>query len=229
MLYGLIEKGGPVMWLLLGLSILSFSFIVFKFLHFRLRRVGESVCPEELARNLKLEGPEPVIASLKKLNSPLAHFGVSAIELSQSSCSEKVFNETIERCGVKNVREVEQFQRELATIAHVSPLIGLFGTVTGMIAAFQSLEQAGMQVSPSLLAGGIWEALLTTAFGLAIAIPTFAAHTYFDTRVDSLASQMKDILAVVRAFVEEREASSKVASFDLHSVSSPRLGVAHGV
>ena len=75
--------------------------------------------------------------------------------------------------------------RLLDTVAQLAPLLGLFGTVLGMIEAFQSLQEAGSQVDPSLLAGGIWVALLTTAVGLAVAMPTAMVLSWFESRMDS--------------------------------------------
>jgi len=75
--------------------------------------------------------------------------------------------------------------RLLDSVAQLAPLLGLFGTVLGMIEAFQSLQQAGSQVDPSLLAGGIWVALLTTAVGLAVAMPTSLVLSWFESRMDN--------------------------------------------
>ena len=75
--------------------------------------------------------------------------------------------------------------RLLDNVAQLAPLLGLFGTVLGMIEAFQSLQDAGAQVDPSLLAGGIWVALLTTAVGLAVAMPTAMVLSWFEARMDA--------------------------------------------
>ncbi|MEO0371883.1 MAG: MotA/TolQ/ExbB proton channel family protein [Pseudomonadota bacterium] len=80
---------------------------------------------------------------------------------------------------------LERGLRMLDSIAQISPLLGLFGTVLGMIEAFQAMQAAGAQVDPSLLAGGIWVALLTTAVGLAVAMPTSLVHSWFESRLDA--------------------------------------------
>ena len=82
--------------------------------------------------------------------------------------------------------------RALELIANLSPLLGLLGTVLGMIQAFQKLESAGNQVDPALLSGGIWQALLTTAVGLIVAIPALIAHQWLDRRIDRCAHVMED-------------------------------------
>jgi biopolymer transport protein ExbB len=85
--------------------------------------------------------------------------------------------------------------RALELIATIAPLLGLLGTVLGMISAFQALQQAGSKADPSLLAGGIWEALLTTAAGMAVAIPASAALTWFEAVIDALRQDLEDLSA----------------------------------
>jgi biopolymer transport protein ExbB len=82
--------------------------------------------------------------------------------------------------------------RGLELASTIGPLLGLLGTVTGMIAAFQALQEAGSRADPATLAGGIWEALLTTAAGMAVAIPAQVALTWFDSVVDALRHDMED-------------------------------------
>ena len=80
---------------------------------------------------------------------------------------------------------LERGFRFLDSVAQLAPLLGLFGTVLGMIQAFQSLQEAGAQVDPSLLAGGIWVALLTTAVGVVVAMPTAFVLAWFEGRMDA--------------------------------------------
>ena len=82
-------------------------------------------------------------------------------------------------------------------IASLSPLLGLLGTVLGMIEAFQQMEAAGSQVDPSILSGGIWQALLTTAVGLAVAIPVVIMHGFFERKCDRIAFLLDDALTRV--------------------------------
>jgi biopolymer transport protein ExbB len=89
--------------------------------------------------------------------------------------------------------------RPLELIATIAPLLGLLGTVLGMIAAFQALQEAGNRADPATLAGGIWEALLTTAAGMAVAIPASMALTWFESVVDRLRLEMED--AATRIFL----------------------------
>ena len=79
-------------------------------------------------------------------------------------------------------------------ISNIAPLLGLLGTVIGMITAFSKLEESGSRVDPAILAGGIWEALLTTAFGLIVAIPALAAFYWLDGRVDNVREDMRHLI-----------------------------------
>lgn len=93
------------------------------------------------------------------------------------------------------VRRMEESLRGLATIASITPLLGLLGTVVGMIRAFMQIEAHGANVSAGLLAGGIWEALLTTAAGLTVAIPCLLFHNLFQGRIEWVEGQLSRLAA----------------------------------
>jgi biopolymer transport protein ExbB len=105
--------------------------------------------------------------------------------------------EEVERAGEAELGALESNLRGLEVIASLSPLLGLLGTVLGMIRAFMRLEEAGARVDPGLLSGGIWEALLTTAVGIAVAIPALAALAWLESQVDTVRLTLSD--AVTRA------------------------------
>lgn len=95
---------------------------------------------------------------------------------------------TIAAAGL--IREMEKSLKGLATVATISPLLGLLGTVVGMIRAFIQIESHGAAVNPGLLAGGIWEALLTTAAGLTVAIPCLMFYNYFQGRIEHVEGEL---------------------------------------
>ena len=105
------------------------------------------------------------------------------------------------RLGGDTLEQLRSWFRPLEVIATLAPLLGLFGTVLGMIQAFQQLEAAGNQVNPAILSGGIWEALLTTAAGLAVAIPTVAALNWLERRTERFAHDTDS--AVARLFTRD--------------------------
>ncbi|MGI9507176.1 MAG: MotA/TolQ/ExbB proton channel family protein [Geminicoccaceae bacterium] len=103
--------------------------------------------------------------------------------------------ENVTRLAADHLALLRQHFRTLEVIASLAPLLGLFGTVLGMIEAFRELETAGAKVDPSLLSGGIWEALLTTAVGLAVAIPTVVVLNLLEQRVDNFAHQLDSLIS----------------------------------
>jgi len=92
----------------------------------------------------------------------------------------------------QEVRSLSSYLQTLATIGNIAPLLGLLGTIIGMIKAFMVIQQMGGKVNAAVLAGGIWEAMLTTAFGLAVALPTMVAHSYLLARVDAYEARLRD-------------------------------------
>jgi biopolymer transport protein ExbB len=122
--------------------------------------------------------------------------------LSISPMSEEKRLRTIQASGSKELRAFESHLRGLEMAANISPLLGLLGTVTGMVKAFSGIQQVGSRVDPSILAGGIWEALLTTVAGLAVAIPALAAHYIIDGRIEEARAKMKDSVTYILAKAE---------------------------
>lgn len=110
--------------------------------------------------------------------------------------------EAIESAGKQEVLKLEKGLSILATISGVAPLLGFLGTVTGMIQAFMKIDEADT-VSPKLLAGGIWEALITTAFGLAVGIIALIFYNYFVNSVNKIVGQMEIVSNEIADAVEE--------------------------
>lgn len=112
----------------------------------------------------------------------------------------------MQRYGTSLIAGLRSYLRPIEVIATVAPLIGLLGTVTGMIEAFQAMEAAGKQVDPSVLSGGIWQALLTTAIGLVVAIPAALMHSWLERKVETCGQAMGDSLARLLTLEAEHEA-----------------------
>jgi biopolymer transport protein ExbB len=114
--------------------------------------------------------------------------------------------EAIEDASLYEIPKLEKNLTTLATIAHISPLLGLLGTVTGMVRCFQAIQAKATTlhpVSPADLAGGIWEALLTTVAGLIVAIPTFVAYNYLVSRINSFVLEMEKASTELVNFLTE--------------------------
>ncbi len=192
-LVSIFQQGGPVMLVLLTLSVLATAIILIKL--FQFFRIG--------LRRFKFVDPvisalhngqnSEALKQLEQQHSPVAQVMESAIRCgADPGMPAKDVEAEVGRVGSAQIRNLESWLRGLSAIAHLSPLLGLLGTVTGMIAAFMRLEEAGSRVDPSILSGGIWEALLTTAFGLTVAIPAMAAFYYLEGEVDHVRAAMKD-------------------------------------
>ena len=116
----------------------------------------------------------------------------------------------LSRLALRTLDQLSSYLRVLEVIAITAPLIGLFGTVLGMIEAFKAMEMAGSQVNPAVLSGGIWKALLTTAVGLAVAIPANLMNTWFERRNEKLAAVLSDDIGqLVKASYQVSETADK--------------------
>ena len=177
-LNGLFALGGPVIAVLLVMSVLTFSVAIYKFWQFSVSGVGRHRILSE-ALGLWDEGNQPAArARLRASRSYLAPLLGKAMD----GFGRTGIEERLDAEAGQEFATLERGFRLLDTIAQVAPLLGLFGTVLGMIEAFRSLQNAGSSVDPSLLAGGIWVALLTTAVGLAVAIPTSMILAWLESR-----------------------------------------------
>jgi biopolymer transport protein ExbB len=190
----LLAQGGPVMYVLLCMSILATAIVLLKLWQFfRSGMRGNAfVAPALAALRSKEHGR--AIGMLQEIKSPVARVMLAAVTCAADPGMRTADVEAeVGRVGSAEVRKLESYLRGLSGIAHLSPLLGLFGTVTGMIRAFMKVQEAGARVDASLLAGGIWEALLTTAFGLAVALPAMAAYYFLEGEVDQARGTMKDV------------------------------------
>ena len=201
----LLDKGGPVMLILFGLSIFALAIIFVKIYQFYRSGLGRTQFIDQTIWTLQEGSEEAALEILSASSHPIAHVMDSTIRSVSSTTSSKEDRETeISRVGSSEIRNLESYLRGLEVIANLSPLLGLLGTVLGMIKAFARLESAGTKVDPAILAGGIWEALLTTAFGLSVAIPALAAFYIFEGRVENVRTEMKDAVTRVLGVIPKR-------------------------
>ena len=122
-------------------------------------------------------------------DSPMGRMLTQAIEVKDR---ERATLETVIVNAIKGeVRTLSTYLQTLATIGNIAPLLGLLGTVVGMIKAFMVIQQLGGNVNASVLAGGIWEAMLTTALGIGVALPCMVAHSYLVARIDTYEARLQ--------------------------------------
>lgn len=188
-----LETGGPAIWAIAALSVLTATLIFWKI--WRLALIGAwSGRHTETAVKLWTQGDQlRARETLQGRTSLRAVVAACAMqECASTKLNEAEQREEIERVARRQLSKAKSGLRALELIATIAPLLGLLGTVLGMIAAFQTLQAAGSRADPAALAGGIWEALLTTAAGMAVAIPASVSLTWFESVVDHAQEDMED-------------------------------------
>lgn len=189
-----LARGGPALWAIAGLSVLTSALILWKF--WDLLRLGAwSRNPSESAVAVwQSGGHDDAISQLMQRNGLRARVSRRAMETCRMThMSDAAAREETQRIGKLALMQARRGLRGLELIATIAPLIGLLGTVLGMIEAFQALQAAGNRADPAALAGGIWQALLTTAAGMAVAIPAAMALSWFESICDRLQVDLEDL------------------------------------
>ncbi len=197
-LAGLIGAGGPVVVLLLAISVATLAIVIAKLVQFAGLRIGDARPIHHGLSAYRAGNPRQALAILAASRNPAAQVAAGAIrELPAAGSRTDLLREEIGRRAAAEIEALRSHLRTIEVVATLSPLLGLFGTVLGMIDAFRAMEAAGSRVDPAVLSGGIWEALLTTAVGLAVAVPSVAAVNYFDRRVEHVTHIMEDAVTQV--------------------------------
>lgn len=199
----LIQAGGWVMWPILLCSIISLAIIVERFWSLQRKRIAPRHLLNQVwqwARGGQIDNQR--LQELRK-SSPLGR--ILAAGLTNRRHEREVMKESIEEIGSHVAHELDRFLNTLGTIASITPLLGLLGTVLGMIKVFTVITVQGVG-DAAVLADGISEALLTTAAGLMVAIPSLLFYRYFRGRVDELVVTMEqDALKLVEVLCGQRE------------------------
>ena len=180
--YDYIEKGGIIFSILLILSAVGLTLITYKFIEINFfNDLDLQVFEKDLIESDNINDFKRLIDL--KPNSERKNFLSETLSIIEANTSKSFKDQEIETLLQKKYLRSQKFLPSLEIIAQVSPLIGLLGTVIGMIDSFNELELGGSLVDPSILAGGMWTALLTTAMGLIVAIPTLISHYFFDKKL----------------------------------------------
>ncbi len=195
----LFEMGGPIVIILVALSIISLTVFLFKMWQFFRLGIGAHDKANQ-AVDLWLQGAgQQALESLLHKNPALTSQVLRHVlqGLLFHPAKETIVREDIERVSAHLLTLAGQKIKLLEIIGQVAPLLGLFGTVIGMIDAFQAMQKAGATIDPSVLAGGIWVALLTTAVGLAVAIPSSLFANWFEARLHQEAHAVETLVTSV--------------------------------
>jgi biopolymer transport protein ExbB len=207
--FELLKAGGILMAPILLCSVLALAIILERFWSLRDSRIAPPEMLNELWRWIKKKELNGKRLKTLQVSSPMGR--VLASGLLNAKHGREVMKESIEHEASQVVHQLERFLNPLGTVATITPLLGLLGTVIGMIKVFAEIQLAGVGNAGNL-AGGISEALITTASGLSVAIPALIAHRYFIRRVDALVVNMEqEAIKLVEVVHGDREIDVKGA------------------
>jgi len=205
-LWQLLKAGGWTMVVLGLLSVLALTMIFYNFLMLKL----DSLVPTEFTENLimrlearDLQGARIICEKKKNIITAIALAGINRYARGKT-----VMREAMEKAMVKEVSKLWKSIAYLGDIASISPLLGLLGTVIGMIQAFNVISTAGESLKPIMLVGGISKALITTAAGLVVAIPALGFYSYFRGIVQNICDIVDDYSTDIIKLIEESYPSS---------------------
>lgn len=210
-----IKAGGLLMWPILICSVVSLAIIIERFWSLQQKRIAPKHLVAQVWQWGKVGNLDSKRIQSLRVSSPLGQ--VLAAGLVNRSHEREVMKESIEEVGRHVAHSLERFLNTLGTIASISPLLGLLGTVIGMIKVFTVITTLGVG-DASVLSEGISEALITTAVGLSVAIPTLMFHRYFRGKVDELVMTMEQealkMVDVMQGLRENEYASHKLNAKD---------------
>lgn len=184
-----VSNGGPVLWVILFASAVALIVFIERFLHCHRAQINSTEFLNGVRNVLKRDNIVEALSICDATPGPVARLVKTAI-LNRDHGRDRV-REALEEAGLAEVPRLEEKLNLLATIAQLSPLLGLLGTVLGFIKTFMLMQKEGLHAHFGMLSDGIWQALICAAAGLAVAIPAHAAYNYLVSRVNSIVLDME--------------------------------------
>ncbi len=208
-MFNLFLKGGPVMWPIAAGSIVGFTIVIVKFWGFRQMKLNVFEFVQEIFKELKANNTDKALELCNRYNHhPLA--AVFKIGIERRGLPLGRLEKVLEQAGNNQIQKLVRFSGALVSIIGIEPLLGFLGTITGLIRAFMSWEKAGANITVNALASGIYEAMITTAAGLMVAIPLYLCHNYFISRTKFTANDLTNhCIQLLEVIAEMKEAPSK--------------------
>lgn len=201
-IFDMIIDGGPLM-IPIGLcSIVALAYVVERAVRLSPAALGSRGFQRDLLREVETGGPSKALEACERARNSLSR--VLAAGFKRADAPTLEMEKAVEDAGAREVRKLSANLRPLVVVGMIAPLLGLLGTVWGMIQAFQNIALRDAIGKPELLAAGISQALITTAAGLAVAIPTQAAYYYFRARIDRFVRQTEALFVDVTEAVAPR-------------------------
>jgi len=202
-MFEFMAKGGFLMLPITLCSVISLAIILERGWHLHRAKVDTESLFSKVKRYLKEKRLKDALDLCVRTPGPMAKVLAVGIENHENNPQGREM--AISRAGSQELRRLGKNLRSLAIIANVTPLLGLLGTVIGMIKAFIKIQELAGRADATVLAGGIWEALITTAAGLMVAIPTICAHQYFEGRIDDMALEMKEVTSGLFELIKSKD------------------------
>ncbi len=200
----IVQAGGWAMWPIIGCSVVAVAITLERLWTLQERRVLPASVADHVWELVQQNQLDPNQIQQVHQSSPLGQ--VLAAGLAYRHASRDVLKEFVEDTGRHAVHDLERYLSTLGTIAAISPLLGLLGTVFGMIRSFTAITTEGV-ANPAVLAGGISEALVATAAGLMVAVPSLIAYRYLRGRVDGLVVKIeKQSIHFIEALLHQQRA-----------------------
>ncbi len=183
-------KGGPVLWVIILLSIAGTAIILERLLYFRRINVDEEKLFLRIKSSVEKGHFDEALSICDNNLSPLS--GLIRVGIEHRGYSETVQKDVLKDAANQEIPQLEKNVSALGTIAHIAPLLGLLGTVTGTMKAFGVLGQFGAVSDPSILAKGVSEALITTVAGIVVSVPAVIFYNYLVTKVNLILIKMEN-------------------------------------
>lgn len=189
-LFDILVKGGSMMIPIILCSFIAVIIFVERFLSLNKIRINSRKFVLQVKNLIMHQRLDEAILLCKDTPGPIA--GITQVALLKRSRPRDEIKDAIEGAGQSEIYRLEKYMGILATVAGIAPMFGFLGTVTGMIRAFMQIQARGGNVDAGVLAGGIWEALITTAAGLIVGIPAYIAYNWIQAKVEHHVFEMQE-------------------------------------
>ncbi|MGN6555207.1 MAG: MotA/TolQ/ExbB proton channel family protein [Verrucomicrobiota bacterium] len=185
----IVSNGGVVFWLILFVSAVAVVVFIERFLHYHRAQINSTEFLNGVRNVLRRDNVVEAISICDATPGPVARLVKTAI-LNRDQGRERIA-EALEEAGLTEVPRLEEKLNLLATIAQIAPLLGLLGTVVGLMHTFEDIKAAGVMANAALISSGVWTSLICAGAGLAVAIPAHAGYNYLVSRVNSIVLDME--------------------------------------
>lgn len=207
-LFDIAARGGWIMLLIVLCSVGAVAISIERYITLRRIRINARSFILQIQNLLMRKKIDEAIRTCKQTPGPIA--ALSKVTLEKYDRPYEEIKEALESAGKTEIFNLEKYLGALGTIAAVAPMIGFLGTVTGMIKAFMKIESLGGNVGPGVLAGGIWEALVTTAAGLMVGIVALIFYNYIQSKISNFVHEMEESSYNLLEIFREKESENHV-------------------